>query len=153
MHNRTAPTEHDATVGGYFPDVAYTDLLAEIAGGLEASVAALERAGVARERIIVDPGIGFGKTPRHNLELLARLGELRALGLPILIGPSRKSFIGSALGLPPDQRVEGTAAVVALGINNGADVVRVHDVREMARVVRMTDAVVRGSWRASVPAP
>lgn len=102
-------------------------------------------AGVTRDKMIIDPGIGFGKSARQNLEVLRRLGELRCLGLPVLIGTSRKSTIGKVLGLPVDQRVEGTAATVAVGIANGADIVRVHDVREMARVARMTDAIVRGN--------
>jgi dihydropteroate synthase len=147
MHNRSAVAARDQTVGGYFPEVAYGDLLAEVANGLEESVALLIEAGVQPNRIIVDPGIGFGKTPPQNLVLLARLRELGRLGLPILIGPSRKSFIGAVLNLPLTERLEGTAAAVAFGILQGADIVRVHDVAEMARVARMADAVVRGSRR------
>jgi dihydropteroate synthase len=105
-------------------------------------------AGVAWERIIIDPGIGFGTTTEENLTLLKRLGELRALGRPILLGTSRKRTIGLVLGnVPPEQRVEGTAATVALGIAQGADIVRVHDVREIARTVKMSDAIVRGSFQ------
>ena len=89
------------------------------------------------------PGLGFGKTVGQNLELINRLEEVRGLGFPVLLGPSRKSFIGFTLDLPPDQRVEGTAAAVAIGIARGADIVRVHDVDAMMRVVRMTDAIVR----------
>jgi dihydropteroate synthase len=100
------------------------------------------QAGVARQKIIIDPGFGFGKKPEHNLEVLRRLKDLRCLGLPVLIGTSRKSTIGKVLDLPVDQRLEGTAATVAAGIVNGADFVRVHDVKEMARVARMTDAIV-----------
>jgi dihydropteroate synthase len=103
-----------------------------------------QQAGVADDRIILDPGIGFGKTVAHNLELIRRLDEIRALGYPVLLGPSRKSFIGYTLDLPPDQRVEGTAAAVCVGITRGADIVRVHDVEYMARVAKMTDALVRG---------
>jgi len=143
-HNRRAVATRDQELGGFFPKVEYTDLLADIAAELRESIEILVHAGVPLERIIVDPGIGFGKTPTQNLELLRRLGELRALGRPVLIGPSRKSFIGLALGLPPDQRVEGTAATVALGIANGADLVRVHDLPAIARVARMADAIVRG---------
>ena len=95
------------------------------------------------EHIILDPGIGFGKTVEQNLELIDRLDEIRALGYPVLLGPSRKSFIGYTLDLPPDQRLEGTAAAVAVGIARGADIVRVHDVEMMVRVARMTDAIVR----------
>ena len=144
MHNRRAAATRDQALGGFFPKVEYTDLLASIVTELLESVDILVHAGVPLERVIVDPGIGFGKTPTQNLELLRRLGELRALGRPILIGPSRKSFIGLALGLPPDQRVEGTAATVALGIANGADLVRVHDLPAIARVARMADVIVRG---------
>jgi dihydropteroate synthase len=93
--------------------------------------------------IILDPGIGFGKTVEQNLELIDRLGEIKALGYPLLLGASRKSFIGYTLNLPPEQRLEGTAAAVALGIARGADIVRVHDVGFMARVARMADAIVR----------
>ncbi|MBI4236737.1 MAG: dihydropteroate synthase, partial [Chloroflexi bacterium] len=100
--------------------------------------------GVPEERIVVDPGFGFGKTLAHNLEVLRRLDELRVLGRPILLGTSRKSTIGRVLDLPVDQRVEGTAATVALGIAGGADIVRVHEVRAMVRVARMADAIVRG---------
>ncbi len=103
-----------------------------------------EEAGVRRDNIVLDPGMGFGKTAQHNLEILRRLDEFRATGLPLLVGMSRKSTIGYVLDLPVDERVEGTAATVALSIAGGADVVRVHDVREMARVARMSDAVVRG---------
>jgi len=101
------------------------------------------KAGIEERLIIVDPGIGFGKKREHNLELINRLAEIRALGYPVLLGPSRKSFIGFTLDLPADERVEGTAATIAVGITRGADIIRVHDVKEMARVARMTDAIVR----------
>ncbi len=118
-----------------------SDVMRFLAGSIDKALAA----GIAWERIIIDPGIGFGTTPQENLILLRRLGELRALGRPILLGVSRKSTIGLVLGgLPPEQRVEGTAAAVALGIAQGADIVRVHDAREMVRVVKMSDAIVRG---------
>jgi dihydropteroate synthase len=113
---------------------------------LRAAVDAAEAAGVAREQLIVDPGIGFGKTPEHSIEMMRRLGELKAAldGLPLLVGSSRKRFIGELLGgAEPDQRLEGTAATVALAIAQGADIVRVHDVAEMARVVRVSDGIVR----------
>lgn len=101
------------------------------------------QAGIVWEQIILDPGFGFGKTPDLNLVLLRRLRELTALGRPLLVGTSRKSMIGQVLGTEPQDRVEGTAATVALAIANGADIVRVHDVAQMARVAKMTDAVVR----------
>lgn len=124
------------------------DLIAGIAASLAWSRDRAIEAGVPRERVILDPGFGFGKMPRHNLELLRRLGELRNLGQPLLIGTSRKSTIGRVLGLPVDERVEGTGATVAIAIANGVDIVRVHDALPMVRVARMTDAIVRG-WRES----
>ena len=124
----------------------YNLLLPDIFASLKQSVAMAESAGVPPHNIIVDPGIGFGKTPDHNLEILNRLSEFKALGYPLLLGTSRKSTIGYVLHLPVEQRLEGTAATVALSIAGGADIVRVHDVKEMVRVCRMTDAIVRG-WR------
>ena len=122
----------------------YDDLLGEVAAFLRRSMAVAVRAGVREEQIIVDPGIGFGKTVEHNLEILRRLAELRSLGRPILLGTSRKSLIGAVLEVPSHERVLGTAATVACGIANGAHVVRVHDVAAMRQVARMTDAVVKG---------
>lgn len=123
---------------------SYDDLMGEICAYLRSRIAALAEAGVDERLLILDPGIGFGKTVEHNLEILRRLRELKSIGRPILVGTSRKSTIGKVLGdLPADQRVEGTAATIAVAIANGADIVRVHDVREMARVARMTDAIVR----------
>lgn len=124
----------------------YNDLMADIAASLRESVDAALSAGVARENLVIDPGFGFGKTADHNLELLKNLRQLKELGPPMLAGTSRKSTIGRILGLPPEHRVEGTAATVAIAIAGGADIVRVHDVRQMVRVCRVTDAVVRG-WR------
>lgn len=129
----------------------YQDLLPDILGSLRESVHHAREAGVPDEHIIIDPGIGFGKTAHHNLEVLRRLREFQSLGYPILVGTSRKSTIGLVLGLPVDQRLEGTAATVALAIANGADIVRVHDVKEMARVARMSDAIVRG-WQPAASA-
>lgn len=123
----------------------YDDLMGEIHAWLAERVHVLIKSGVAPERIAVDPGIGFGKTYEHNLEIIRRLVELRSLGLPIVLGASRKRFIGAVLGIDdPKDRLEGTAAAVALGIAGGAQVVRVHDVREMARVARMADAIKAG---------
>jgi dihydropteroate synthase len=124
----------------------YGDLLRDVTAYLARSVEQAVAAGVPRQHIIVDPGIGFGKTPEQNLELLRRLAEFKAsLGLPVLVGASRKSTIGVVLGgLPPQERLEGTAATVALAIALGADMVRVHDVKEMVRVARMSDAIIRG---------
>ncbi len=124
----------------------YGDLLADLKDSLRKSVVRAAEAGVVAGNIIIDPGIGFGKTADHNLEVLRRLQELRAMDYPVLVGTSRKSTIGRVLGLPVEERLEGTAATVALSIAGGADIVRVHDVREMVRVARMSDAIVRG-WR------
>jgi dihydropteroate synthase len=129
--------------------IAYQDLLADVIRTLRTSLALALAAGVSEQNIIVDPGIGFGKSKEQNLELLHRLPELKVLGRPLLLGTSRKSTIGHVLNLPPDERIEGTAATVALGIAQGTDLVRVHDVREMARVCRMADAVAR--WRPADP--
>ncbi|MCY4575389.1 MAG: dihydropteroate synthase [Chloroflexi bacterium] len=124
------------------PEPGYTRLIPDIVASLRRSVAFAMAAGVQRDRIIVDPGFGFGKTVSHNLEVLRRLGEIKsALRLPLMLGTSRKSTIGRVLDLPVDERVEGTAATVALGIAQGADIVRVHDVKEMVRVARMSDSV------------
>lgn len=125
----------------------YRDLMSDIIRSLSQSIDAAIEAGVDENNIIIDPGIGFGKTPAHNLEVLARLAELRVLGRPILVGTSRKSTIGKVLDLPVHDRMEGTAATVAVSIANGADIVRVHDTKEMVRVARMTDAIVRGRWQ------
>jgi dihydropteroate synthase len=123
----------------------YADLMSEVCAYLEESTAIAVAAGVPRDQVVLDPGFGFGKTVEHNLELLRRLRELRSYGQPVLMGTSRKSTIGKLLGdLPPEERLEGTAATVALSIANGADIVRVHDVKAMARVAKVTDAVVRG---------
>ena len=124
----------------------YDRLLPGILASLVRSADAAKSAGVPPDNIILDPGIGFGKTPDHNLEVLNHLTEFKALGYPLLLGTSRKSTIGFILDLPVDQRLEGTAATVSLSIAGGADIVRVHDVKEMVRVCRMTDAIVRG-WR------
>ncbi|HET9223046.1 MAG TPA: dihydropteroate synthase [Roseiflexaceae bacterium] len=142
MHNRRAPPSAGA-IGGHYRAVEYHDLLGEIIGELRERVIYAIGRGIRRERIVVDPGLGFGKTPEQNLVLLRRLAELRSLGLPLLVGASRKSFVGLALGLPPTERDEGTAATTALAIRSGADVVRVHNVRVNVRAARVADAVVR----------
>lgn len=145
MHNRSNPAsvEVRAQLGNAYIGSEYQNLIEEVKQELLASVELAKKAGIDESHIILDPGIGFGKTREHNLELINRLDEIRALGYPVLLGPSRKSFIGFTLDLPADQRVEGTAATIAIGIARGADIVRVHDVKEMARVAKMTDAIVR----------
>jgi len=133
------------------------DIMPTVISDLKRAIQQALAAGVPWENIIIDPGIGFGKTQEQNLEILRRLDELKVLGRPILLGSSRKSFIGWVLDLTPeqrnkgvtflppgDQRLEGTAATIAIGIAKGADIVRVHDVKEMARVCKMSDAIVRG---------
>ena len=122
------------------------DVIGDITAGLLESLRIAGEHGLPRGRVIVDPGFNFGWTEEQALEMLRRLVELRTLGRPILVGTSRKSTIGAVLGLPVEERLEGTAATVALSIAGGADIVRVHDVKEMVRVARMADAVVRG-WK------
>jgi dihydropteroate synthase len=140
---RGVPVVLMANMRGYRRQEIVSDVLRFLAGSIDLALAA----GIAWQHIIIDPGIGFGTTPKENLTLLRRLGELRALGRPILLGTSRKSTIGLVLGgLPVSERLEGTSATVALGIAQGADIVRVHDVREIVRVVKMSDAVVRGRF-------
>ncbi len=123
--------------------VEYSDLIPDVIDSLSKSIEYAIDSGIREENIILDPGIGFGKTPSHNLQLIRRLGEIKAMGFPVLIGTSRKSTLGLVLDLPVDDRLEGTAATVAISIANGVDIVRVHDVREMKRVSLMSDAIVR----------
>jgi dihydropteroate synthase len=145
MHNRSKPesVEVREQLGSAYVGAAYDNLIEDVKHELMESVAIAHAAGITDDKIVLDPGIGFGKTVAHNLELIDRLGEIRALGYPILLGPSRKSFIGFTLDLPPDQRLEGTAATISVGIARGADIVRVHDVQEIVRIAKMTDAIVR----------
>ncbi len=145
MHNRSNPAsvEVRTQLGNAYVGADYTNLIEDVKRELMESVDLARRAGIPDEDIILDPGIGFGKKVEQNLELINRLDEIRALGFPVLLGPSRKSFIGYTLELPSEQRVEGTAAAVAVGIVRGADIVRVHDIEAMMRVVKMTDALVR----------
>ena len=121
----------------------YHDVVNEICGSLQKSIDIAEAHGITAERIIIDPGIGFGKTMEHNLEILKRLSEFRRLHKPLLIGTSRKSFIGNILNLPVTERVEGTAATVCWAIAHGVDIVRVHDVKANVRAAQMTDALYR----------
>jgi dihydropteroate synthase len=122
-------------------DLAYQDVVAEVRSFLGARAQAARDAGI--EEVVIDPGIGFGKSPAHNFELLRRLPEIASLGHPVLLGPSRKSFLGSLPSrLPPEERLEGTLAAVALGAWNGASIVRVHDVREARRVLEVVDATL-----------
>jgi dihydropteroate synthase len=145
MHNRSKPAEAElqTRLGGRYIGSVYNDLIADISAELLDSVSIAIKAGIQKDYIILDPGIGFGKTIDQNLELINRLDEICTLGYPVLIGPSRKSFIGYTLDLPPSDRLEGTAAAVAVGIVRGASIVRVHDVMQIVRVARMTDAITR----------
>ena len=134
MHDRETP--------------AYDALVSEVIGDLRRAIDRALGAGVAESGILIDPGIGFGKTAEQNVELLGRLGELKALNRPILLGTSRKSTLGKVLGgVPPEERLEATLATTALGIAAGVDLVRVHDVEPNVRAAQMADAIVRGGWR------
>lgn len=145
MHNRSKPSEAvvQTGLGGRYVGPVYHDLLGEINAELLAAVHLANQAGIKREHIILDPGVGFGKTTQQNLQLIDQLDKVKALGYPLLLAASRKSFIGYTLNVPPDQRAEGTAAVISISIDRGADMVRVHDVAMMSRVAAMTDAIVR----------
>ena len=149
MHAHSANAASSA-LGGHYPQVEYDrgDVVAAVGDALEGYVARAEAAGIPRDHLIIDPGIGFGKGVAQNLALLRRLGELKARrglrGLPLLLGTSRKSVIGLTLDLPVEERLEGTLATLALGIAQGVDIVRVHDVRAAVRCCRMADAIVRG---------
>ena len=138
MHNRETPI--------------YDALVPEVIGDLSRAIDRALGAGVSESGILIDPGIGFGKTAEQNVELLGRLGELRALNRPILLGTSRKSTLGKVLGgVAPDERLEATLATTALGVAAGIDIVRVHDVEPNVRAARMADAIVRGVWREAPP--
>ncbi len=143
---RHVPVIVMANMRGYPKHAIVSDIVRFLAGSIDLALAA----GIAWEHIMIDPGIGFGMTAEEDLMVQRRLGELRVLGRPILLGTSRKSHIGRVLGgLPASERLEGTAATVAVGIAQGADIVRVHDVHEMMRVVRVSDAILRGPYGAS----
>lgn len=136
MHMRGVPRTMQAG------PIEYSDLLGEIRAFLEEALQRAADAGVERERIIVDPGVGFGKAPEHNLTILNRIGELVALGRPVLVGPSRKAFIGKVLDREVDQRLHGTAAAVAAAVAGGAHILRVHDVGPMRDVIEVTRAII-----------
>lgn len=147
MHNRSDPghVEIDGRLGGQYTAPHYDDFLGEIAADVSALAEEARVAGIDAEQIILDPGLAFGKGVDQNLALINNLDRLKSLGFPLLVGPSRKSFIGRILDLSVEERVEGTAAAVAIAIARGADIVRVHDVKEMVRVARMSDAILRAS--------
>ncbi|HSH21621.1 MAG TPA: dihydropteroate synthase, partial [Candidatus Caenarcaniphilales bacterium] len=131
-------------------EARYRNVLAEVISDLERALERTMSAGVRWEQLIVDPGIGFGKTAEQNLLLLRELAALRVLGRPVLLGTSRKSTIGKVLDLPADERLEGTLATTALAIGSGVDVLRVHDVAANRRVALMSDAIVRGGWSEEI---
>ena len=120
----------------------YSDLMREIISYLEEGMEIAKKAGIEKERIVVDPGIGFGKRFEDNYTLLRRLSELRSLGRPILVGASRKSFIGHALNLPPEERLEGSLACATIALLHGASIIRTHDVKETRRAVKMVDIIL-----------
>lgn len=142
MHNRAAAARRDE-LGGYYADVEYSDVVEEVGRRLGQAVERAVALGIRADRIIVDPGLGFGKTYHQNLDLIRRLPELRALGQPLLVGASRKSFTGRAQRLAVDQRLETSLAVLTLLIAGGADLIRVHDVKASVRAARMADQVLR----------
>jgi dihydropteroate synthase len=142
MHNRPSTAESDPALGGRFQATTYTDIIKDIESELRTSIAAAHAAGIPNEHIILDPGIGFGKSTEQNLELVRRFAEFTQ-DYPTLVGPSRKSFVGYTLNLPSDERLEGTAAAVTLLLERGADIIRVHDVKEMRRVAAFCDATFK----------
>lgn len=145
MHNRSKPSnaQLQERLGGRYVGMEYDNLIEDIRRELTESVRIAHQGGVADDQIILDPGIGFGKTVEQNLEIMRRLDEFKQLGFPLLLGVSRKSFIGYTLNLPPDQRLEGTLAACVIGIQRGADILRVHDVQPIVRAARMADAILR----------
>ena len=143
MSNQRDIGSYDAKAGRDTAD--YEDVMQAVTRNLQNSITTATEAGVLGKNIIIDPGIGFGHTWQQDIEIIQRLRELKKFGKPVLIGTSRKSLIKMVLKLPANDRVEGTAATVAISIANGADIVRVHDVKQMVRVCRMTDAIIRTS--------
>ena len=145
MHNRSKPANaaQSERLGGRYIGVEYKDLMGEIKTELQEQIEVALAAGITKEHIIIDPGIGFGKTVEQNLQIVKHLDALLDIGCPILVGPSRKSFVGYTLDLPSSERLEGTLAAVTLCIQKGADIVRVHDVLEVKRAAILADAVVR----------
>jgi dihydropteroate synthase len=143
MHNRASANAYstDEKIGGCYQASDYQDVVEDVRRDLEARVKVALEAGIKRDKIILDPGIGFGKTTDQNLALFGNLDRLKALGFPLLVGVSRKSFIGQVLHVPIAERLEGTSACVAIAVMQGADIIRVHDVKFMARVVKMAAAL------------
>lgn len=145
MHNRSnnSAVKNNERIGASYQGAAYNDFLKEFKDEMKKIISYALNSGIRKENIILDPGIGFGKSVEQNLLLINHLDEIKALGYPVLIGPSRKSFIGRVLDLPVEERLEGTAASIAVGIARGADIIRVHDVKFMVRVAKMCDALTK----------
>jgi len=145
MHNRSqlGAIKQDARIGASYDAAAYKNFIDELIADILTIIQTALDSGVPESNLIVDPGIGFGKSVKQNLQIINCLDKIKALGYPVLIGPSNKSFIGNVLDLPVDQRTEGTAATVAIGIIRGADIVRVHNVKHMARIAKMVDMVIQ----------
>ena len=144
MHNRSQPknVQNLGDLGRSYAAAVYNDIIDDIKASLDKSINIAKAAGIMDANIILDPGIGFGKSVADNLAIINRLNEFKPMGYPLLIGPSRKSFIGQTLNLPVEEREEGTAAAVAIGIARGANIVRVHDVLKITRVAQMSDAII-----------
>jgi len=145
MHNRSKSdaVEKNKLVGSSYSAGDYGNFMEDLLLELKLLTENAAAVGIQAENIIIDPGIGFGKTVSQNLQIINHLDRIKSLGYPVLIGPSRKSFIGNVLDLPVDERIEGTAASIAIGVVKGADIIRVHDVRQMARTAAMADAIIR----------
>ena len=145
MHNRSKPKDvsQQDQLGGRYVDIEYDNLIEDIQEDLMVSIDLAISNGVDKNNIILDPGIGFGKTVEQNLQIINNLNKFQSMGFPILLGSSRKSFIGYTLDLSPNERIEGTAASISIGIQNGANIVRVHYVKFMSRIARMTYAIIR----------
>jgi len=145
MHNRSQSggVDKDKVVGASYQASSYENFILDLESDLKMLVENAISGGVSPDNIILDPGIGFGKSVSQNLQIIKHLDQIKSIGHPILIGPSRKSYIGKVLNLPVDERIEGTAASVAIGIARGADIIRVHNVKTMVRIAAMTDAIIR----------
>jgi dihydropteroate synthase len=141
MHNRADHAQYDTKIGGHYTAPTYSDVIGDVCEALRGYADTAMGAGIDRDKIILDPGIGFGKTPQQNMALIKHLPRLKTLGFPVLMGVSRKFFIGHILDVGVDERLEGTAACIASCVANGADILRVHDVKMMARVAKMAAAL------------
>ncbi len=141
-HNRRGEVRRSA-IGPHLESVAYDDLVRDVRDDGQRQLDRAQRAGIPRDRLLFDPGFGFGKSPEQNLDLLREMGSLKSLGIPLMVGVSRKSFVGYVLGLPADQRLEGSLAAAVIAVAHGADMVRVHDVAATQRVLAVADAIYR----------